>query len=74
MSPIQHQHNYCIINYKSCCITKANNFDVLLCTHLKDKKFNGKKDLCYTFFIEDAYGRKNYDLETLHWLLAYNGY
>ena len=31
---------------------------------MKDKKFNGKKDLCYTFFIEDAYGRKNYDLET----------
>ena len=120
--------------YKSSCIKKANNFDVLLCAHLNDKKFNGKKELlaksliapttlndlinkisipnrkitiykialtlqltptetyellksrgysvsynslkelCYTFFIEDDYGRKNYDLETLHWLLSYNGY
>ena len=35
--------------------------------------YNSLKELCYTFFIEDAYGRKNYDLETLHWLLSYNG-
>lgn len=31
--------------YKSSCIKKANNFDVLLCGHLNDKKFNGKKEL-----------------------------
>lgn len=31
--------------YKSSYIKKANNFDVLLCAHLNDKKFNGKKEL-----------------------------